>query len=127
MPSLFGRTAARTASLMLLLLISLAAMAQYKLTNLTSNQKGKAKHFDPNLVNGWGLTFAPDGPIFVADTGTGSATAYNAAGVPQKTVVTVPSASGTGLGSPTGIAWPKRPMMPFRSGSGCLPPSRLLS
>ena len=104
MQNLFG-TAARTASLVFLLAFSGVATAQYKLTNLTSNQKGKAKHFDPNLVNGWGLTFAPDGPIFVADTGTGLATAYNAVGVPQKTVVTVPSASGTGLGSPTGIVY----------------------
>jgi len=101
----FRRRASRTLALMLLLLISGVATAQYKLTNLTSNQKGKAKHFDPNLVNGWGLTFAPGGPIFVADTGTGLATDYNAMGAPQKTVVTVPPASGTGLGSPTGIVY----------------------
>ena len=105
MQSLFCRTAVRTVSLALVLLISGVAIAQYKVTNLTSNQKGKAKHFDANLVNGWRLTYAPDGPIFVADTGTGLATAYNAAGAPQKTVVTVPSASGTGIGFPTGIVY----------------------
>src|SRR4029077_3683380 len=89
----------------MLLMFSYMASAQYKLTKLTSDQKGHAKHFDPNLVNGWGLTFAPGSPIFVADTGTGLVTDYSAAGVPQNRVITVPSASGTGLGSPTGIAY----------------------
>jgi uncharacterized protein (TIGR03118 family) len=101
----FGRSWPLPLTLMLSLLISGVAMAQYQVTNLTSNQKGKAKHFDPHLVNGWGLTYAPNGPIFVADTGTGLATSYNAKGVPQKTVVTIPSASGMGLGSPTGIVY----------------------
>jgi uncharacterized protein (TIGR03118 family) len=105
MQRLFSRSATRTASVALFLLISNLAMAQYKLTSLTSNHNGKAKHFDPNLVNGWGLTFAPGSPIFVADTGTGLVTDYNAMGVPQKTVVTVPPASGKGLGSPTGIVY----------------------
>jgi uncharacterized protein (TIGR03118 family) len=102
----FARSAALTAALGLALsFFPNMVLAQYKLTNLTSNQKGKAKHFDPNLVNGWGLTFAPNGPIFVADTGTGLATSYNAAGVPQKTVVTVPPSGNTGVGSPTGIVY----------------------
>jgi uncharacterized protein (TIGR03118 family) len=90
---------------LVLMFVSSAALAQYKLTNLVSNQKGKAKHTDPNLVNAWGLTFAPSGPFFVTDTGTGLATVYTGKGVPQKTVVTVPPASGTGTGSPTGIVY----------------------
>ena len=44
-----------------LLLVSSAAMAQYELTNLDSNQVGDAKHVDPLLVNAWGLA---DGPGF---------------------------------------------------------------
>jgi len=43
MQSLFCRTAVRTVSLVLSLLISgTTAIAQYELTSLTSNQKGKA-------------------------------------------------------------------------------------
>ena len=38
-----------------LMLVSTAALAQYKLTNLDSNQIGAAKHVDPLQVNGWGL------------------------------------------------------------------------
>lgn len=88
-----------------LLFVSGTALAQYKLTNLVSNQKGKAQHTDPNLVNAWGLTFAPRGPFFVTDTGTGLATSYNGKGVPRKAIVTVPPSGGTGVGSPTGIVY----------------------
>jgi hypothetical protein len=50
------RTIALTLCLGLAILcLSSAALAQYQLTNLTSNVKGDARHTDPLLVNGWGL------------------------------------------------------------------------
>ena len=46
---------------------SSSAMAQYTVTNLTSNQSGKAKHTDRLLQNAWGLAYAPNNPFWVSD------------------------------------------------------------
>ena len=81
------------------------AAAQYTLTNLVSNQTGKAKHVDPLLVNGWGLVYAPGGPFWLSDEGSGKSTLYDGAGVVQSLKVIVPPASGTGHGTPTGIVY----------------------
>ena len=85
------------------ILVSCSAPGQYQLTRLTANAIGQAEHLDPNLVNGWGLTLVANGPIFITDTGTGLATSYNGQGLPQKQIIAVPSAGGTGLGTPAGI------------------------
>jgi uncharacterized protein (TIGR03118 family) len=90
---------------LVLALTSSAAMAQYKLTNLVSNQKGQANHTDPLLVNAWGLTYAPGSPFWISDEGTGWSTLYDEGGVKQGLEVTIPSASGSGPGSPTGIVF----------------------
>jgi uncharacterized protein (TIGR03118 family) len=102
----WARTTALTLWLALALgFISSPAMAQYALTNLTSNQTGKAKNVDPLLQNAWGLVYAPGGPFWVSDEWNGWSTLYNGAGVPQSLQVIVPSASGKGPGSPTGIVY----------------------
>jgi uncharacterized protein (TIGR03118 family) len=82
-----------------------AALAQYKIKNLVSNQARKAPHQDRNLVNAWGLAFSQDGPIWVSDEGKGVSTLYDGHGVPQSLVVTVPwgAASLAAPGFPTGI------------------------
>jgi uncharacterized protein (TIGR03118 family) len=85
-------------------LIPLPAAAQYKVTNLVSSQAGKAKYQDSDLVNAWGIAYAPSVPFCVTDTGTGLATFYDAQGVKQSPVITVPSAS-THHGTPTGIVY----------------------
>jgi len=82
-----------------------AAMAQYQLTNLVSNQVGQAKHDDPLLVNAWGLAYGPGGPFWISDNGTGWSTLYTGTGVKKGLEVVVPSASGAGTGSPTGIVF----------------------
>lgn len=79
-----------------------SAFAQYTVTNLVSNIQGNAQHQDPSLVNAWGISFAPTGPFWVSDEGTGLSTVYNAQGVKQSLVVTIPTSSGSGTGSPTG-------------------------
>lgn len=99
------RTALTLALGFALVFISSAAVAQYKLTNLVSNQAGKAKQKDPLLVNAWGLTYGPGGPFWVSDEGTGWSTLYNDAGVNQGLEVVIPAASGSGPGSPTGIVF----------------------
>ena len=78
------------------------ASAQYTFTNLVSNQPGVANHQDTDLVNPWGVAYAPGGPFWVSDEGTGKSTLYDAQGVKQSLVVTIPSRSGQGKGSPTG-------------------------
>jgi|SRR5579863_4389080 uncharacterized protein (TIGR03118 family) len=83
-------------------MISISAFAQYTVTNLVSDQPGKAQHQDTSLVNAWGISYAPGGPFWVSDNVTGLSTLYNAQGVKQSTVVTIPSSSGSGNGSPTG-------------------------
>jgi uncharacterized protein (TIGR03118 family) len=81
------------------------AKAQFKVTHLVSNQSGKAITQDPNLVNAWGIAFAPTGTFWISDNGTGLSTLYTGKGVTQSLVVTIPPASGTGLGSPTGMIY----------------------
>lgn len=82
-------------------LIPSPAAAQYLITNLVSNQKGKAKHQDKSLVNAWGMSFFSGGPFWISDNGSGLTTFYSGKGVKAGSVV-VPPSSGTGAGSPTG-------------------------
>lgn len=105
-PHLSTRVLALTSFLgVMLMLISGTAAAQYQLVNLVSNQAGAAKHIDPLLVNGWGLAYAPGGPFWVSDEGSGWSTLYTAAGIKQSLEVLVPTAGGDGPGSPTGIVF----------------------
>jgi uncharacterized protein (TIGR03118 family) len=85
------------------MLVSSAALAQYQLTNLDSNQAKTAKFMDPLQVNGWGLARSATGPWWVSDQGSGWSTIYNGAGAKQSLEVLVPSATGAGPGQPTGI------------------------
>jgi uncharacterized protein (TIGR03118 family) len=97
------RTIALTSSLVLVLMfVSSTALAQYQLTNLVSNQVGVAPHTDPLIVNAWGMVHAPGSPWWISDNNSGWSTLYNAAGVKQGLVVEIPTASGGGVGSPTG-------------------------
>lgn len=94
--------------LMILLVAAIAANAQdtatnsYTQTNLVSDIAGMGTFTDPHLVNPWGLSRTASSFWWAADTGTGVSTLYNGAGDIQTLVVTIPPASGTGLGSPTG-------------------------
>jgi uncharacterized protein (TIGR03118 family) len=87
------------------MLVSSAALAQYQLTNLVSNQFATAKHIDPLMVNAWGLAYGPGGPFWISDAGSGWSTLYDGQGVAHSLQVLVPSASGAGPGSPTGIVY----------------------
>ncbi len=88
-----------------LLLTCSAAMAQYQLSNLTSDLTGKAKHKDPLLKNAWGLAYSPGNPFWVSDEASGWSTLYDGQGNPQSLQVVIPTASGSGTGSPTGIVY----------------------
>lgn len=99
-------TIALTACCGLLLMLSAAAVGQsYKVTYLTSNQSGKAAHTDALLQNPWGLAYSPNAPFWVSDEADGWSTLYDGKGNPQSLQVVVPTASGSGFGSPTGIVY----------------------
>ena len=96
-----------TAWLGLVLIWTGAAMAQtaYTKTNLVSDLPGKAAHTDPLLKNGWGLAYAPGAPFWVSDEASGWSTLYDAKGNPQALKVTIPTSSGAGQGTPTGMVY----------------------
>jgi uncharacterized protein (TIGR03118 family) len=84
----------------LVLSLTGTAFAQYTLTTLVKNSGKKA---DKQLINPWGLAYGPGEYFWFSDEGTGLSTLYDGNGVKQSLVVTIPTASGTGVGSPTGI------------------------
>jgi len=78
--------------------------ANFSVTNLVSDGAVPARHTDPNLVNGWGVAFNPNGFVWVADNGTSTSTLYDGNGVPQSLVVGLP-AGVAGDAAPTGIVF----------------------
>ena len=85
-------------------LVSLPSAAQRATpTDLTSDIPNVGTFNDTNLVNPWGMIASPAGPWWISDNGTGLSTLYDGTGKPQALVVTIPSASGSGAGSPDGI------------------------
>ena len=85
--------------------VSHLAVAQYQVTNLVSNQVSWAKHPDPLSANAWGIAYGPGGPIWIADNTSGWSTLYNGSGVARSLKVEIPTASGGGVGSPTGLVF----------------------
>src|SRR5580704_13337742 len=86
------RTLTFVASLVFLMgLIPSPAAAQYAVTNLVSNQAGKAKHQDKSLVNAWGMSFFSGGPFWISDNGTGVTTFYSSKGVKAGQVAVAPT------------------------------------
>jgi len=93
-----------SAALVVLLfsLLSSAAFAQYTATTLVKNT---GKTGDKQLLNPWGLAYGPGAPFWLSDEYSGLSTLYDGSGMKQSLVVTIPSATGTGVGSPTGIVF----------------------
>ena len=103
-------TVRAVAGLILMLgLAPLVSAQHYVRTELTANSvatSATAAHIDPNLVNAWGLARSGTGPWWVADNGTGLSTLYNAAGIPQSLIVTIPPPPGQNPPSaPTGAVF----------------------
>src|SRR6476659_3267790 len=71
---------------------------------LVSDGNVAADFTDKNLVNGWGVAFNPNGPVWVSDNGTGKSTLYDGTGKPQPLVVTIPGAGGD-HSAPTGVVF----------------------
>ena len=79
-------------------------------TNLVADVAGVAANTDSNLLNPWGVAFAPTGPFWVSDNHAGVSTLYDGSGKPFPTptplVVTVPAPPGSSdPAAPTGIVF----------------------
>jgi uncharacterized protein (TIGR03118 family) len=69
--------------------------------NQVSDQAGKAKVTDPDLVNAWGLALSPTSPLWSANNGTNTATLYSG-GVGGAAAAKVPLTVSIPGGAPTG-------------------------
>ena len=100
------RPALAVALTIFLTLVACSAFGQhFNRTDLTANSASVASvpNLDPNLVNAWGLSRSSGSPWWVSDNGTGLSTLYDASGMPQSLVVTIPVPSGqSGPATPTG-------------------------
>ncbi len=56
-----------------------------------SNGAVSAATTDANLINPWGIVFAPNAPVWIANNGTPTSTLYDGTGRKQALVVTIPS------------------------------------
>jgi uncharacterized protein (TIGR03118 family) len=94
---------------LVLLALSLASNVAWAVCGqayaLTALVKNTGKKGDKQLINPWGLAYSPGAPFWLSDQGTGLSTLYDGSGVKQSLVVTIPTATGTGVGSPTGIVY----------------------
>src|SRR5450759_3305515 len=92
-----------------LMFVTSTALAQYKLTNLSSNQVKQAHHDDPLLVNAWGLVHAPGSPWWVSDNNSGWSTLYDGGGNLNAGLKVLIPTAGNGPTSPTGLNGPGTP------------------
>ncbi len=95
--TLFSVAACCAALLLTILPLSLSASSSYVQTNLVSDVPGLAVSTDPNLINPWGVSFAPTSPFWVSNQGTNTSTLYDGAGNIQSLVVSIPA-----IGQPQG-------------------------
>jgi uncharacterized protein (TIGR03118 family) len=71
--------------------------------NLVANNSSYgAVTVDPNLVNGWGIAFAPSGPAWLSANGTGLSPIYSATGSILRPPVAIPTNAASIGGAPTG-------------------------
>ena len=90
-------------------MVSAPAQAQYRLTNLVSNQLDThAPTTDPLLANAWGLARSATSPWWISDNVSGWSTLYTATGTQESLKVLIPTA-GNGPASPTGLNGPGTP------------------
>ena len=89
----------------------------YEQTNLVSDVPGfGAAVIDSNLVNPWGITEAPSGPIWISDNGTGLSSIYNNSGISLRPPVTIPGPDSVAGGTPTGVVFNSTTDFSFLSG-----------
>ena len=88
-----------------------------RVLRLVSDQPGKARLTDKNLVNAWGLAASPSSPLWVSNNGSNTSTLYQGATAPGDPLKKVPLVVKIpGGGAPTGALF--NPTMRFRLHSG---------
>jgi uncharacterized protein (TIGR03118 family) len=93
-------------SLLAVAALTLPASAQkVNITYLTSDINAVGSFQDANLVNPWGMSVSPTGPWWFSDNTSGLSTLYIASGQPQSLVVTIPTGTGSGTGTPSGTVY----------------------
>ena len=70
--------------------------------NLVADVAGAARATDPNLVNPWGLSASPTGPLWVSNAGTATSTVYSGATAAGQGANIVPLVVAIPGGVPTG-------------------------
>lgn len=70
-----------------------------------ADQPGVAPVTDPSLVNAWGLSAAPGGPLWVANNGTGTSTVYDNSSFAKLPLTVNIAAPGGGPAAPTGTVF----------------------
>src|SRR5256885_5806937 len=116
----FCRRVISTATLSVVVagLLCSAALAQnYTAKILVSDIPDAGTFRDANLVNAWGLAASARSPWWVGDNGTGVSTLYDKDGNAIPLVVTIPSASGSDKGTPTGVVFNGTPDFQLSSGN----------
>jgi uncharacterized protein (TIGR03118 family) len=103
-----------------LLFTSSAALAQYTMTRLVTNNQKTANPSDALLINAWGLTKGPGLPFWVSDNGSGWSTLYSGTGAKVPLNVTIPAANNDNTGSPTGIVLNSSPQFAITDGNPAL-------
>lgn len=83
---------------------STAASGAYTVRALVSDGSVAAATIDRNLINPWGIVFAPDSPVWVANNATSTATLYDGTGVESPPVVALPGGIN-GPADPTGVVF----------------------
>src|SRR5580693_7960103 len=88
----------------LVLIQSPAAQAQtFRVTNLVSDGSVAARTVDPLLINPWGISYAPTGPLWVSDNNSGFSTLYTGTGKKVSLNVAIPPPAGQSCtAAPTG-------------------------
>jgi uncharacterized protein (TIGR03118 family) len=80
--------------------VAQAATGMYRQVNLVSDIPGVARVTDSNLVNPWGMSEFPGGPLWVSDNATGTTTFYvgdqGGGPVSQAGMVEIPGGAPTG-------------------------------
>lgn len=83
-----------------------AAGGFFSVHHKVADTEGNAPITDTDLVNSWGISQAPGGPIWVADAGTGVSTVYDRRTFDkQPLTVTIPAPGGVGPSLPTGTVF----------------------
>jgi uncharacterized protein (TIGR03118 family) len=98
-----------------------ASATEFQQTNLVSDVLGKAKTFDPNVVNAWGISEGNASfptPFWISDNGTGLTSVYSVPDATLHLTVTIPPATGATTSAPTGQVFNDTSGFDLKNGGG---------